>query len=393
MLPSALQPPAGAGLFAERVIDWQKVHGRHDLPWQNTRDPYRIWVSEIMLQQTQVAAVIPYYRRFIARFPDVATLADASEQDVLEHWSGLGYYARGRNLHGAARIIVQQYGGAFPNSLEAVRALPGIGRSTAAAICAFAFGERAAILDGNVKRVLARHQGIPGFPGDKHVQDALWQRAEALLPDAGVEPYTQGLMDLGANICVRRKPACTLCPVAADCIAQREGSIAQIPAPRPAKVLPERETTMLVLWHAGEVLLQKRPSIGIWGGLWSFPEAQDSDIESAVARLGLRALNMLPLALVDHGFTHFKLRITPVLVAVSRPPLRVSEDGFAWLSAEAALASAIPAPVKQILVGLHGPDAQPNAQLCSAFSATDSRAISEHDVAGFEKRTHLLQRR
>ena len=360
---SELQQPSIAGAFAERVIDWQKVHGRHDLPWQNTRDPYRIWVSEIMLQQTQVAAVIPYYQRFMARFPDIANLANASEQDVLEHWSGLGYYARGRNLHSAARIIVQQHGGNFPRSLDAVCALPGIGRSTAAAICAFAFGARAAILDGNVKRVLARHEGVPGYPGDKRVQDALWQRADALLPHTGVERYTQGLMDLGANICMRRKPACRLCPVAVDCIARRDGSIAQIPAPRPAKILPERQTTMLVLWHAGEVLLQKRPSLGIWGGLWSFPEARDGDIENAVACLGLETLTMTPLALVDHGFTHFKLRITPVLAAVSRPPLSVREDGYTWLSAEAALAAAIPAPVKQILIGLHRPDAQLNAQL------------------------------
>jgi A/G-specific adenine glycosylase len=339
--------------FSTRIIEWQHKHGRHDLPWQNTRDPYRIWVSEIMLQQTQVSAVIPYYQRFIARFRNVQTLAAADEDEVLTHWSGLGYYARGRNLHRAARLIVERHAGTFPPQFESVLALPGVGRSTAAAICVFAFGQRRAILDGNVRRVLARHAGIGGYPGDKRVQDRLWQQAESLLPASGVEAYTQGLMDLGAGLCSRISPDCVACPVGESCIARRDGLTAQVPCPRPTRTLPQRETAMLILMSGGEVLLEKRPASGIWGGLWSFPEVGEDRIEDAALRYGARPDRLSRLTVVEHGFTHFKLRIRPVLAQVTSPP-GTQEPGLLWLTVEDALGAAVPAPVKRILGELRG---------------------------------------
>jgi A/G-specific adenine glycosylase len=338
--------------FAARIVAWQARHGRHDLPWQNTRDAYRIWVSEIMLQQTQVAAVIPFYRRFMDRFPDVPALAGATQDAVLEHWSGLGYYARGRNLHRAAQIVMEQYAGQFPRTLDAIAALPGIGRSTAAAICVFAYGARAAILDGNVKRVLARHQSIEGYPGHPPVQDRLWHCAEALLPESGLERYTQGLMDLGSRICLRTKPACGLCPVAGDCAARIAGSIARLPTPRPTRVLPQRHTTMLILQHAREVLLERRPASGIWGGLWSFPQTEQADFEQTLAQFCVDVRTVTRLQSLEHGFTHYKLRIDPVLIEVGRPALRAGEAGCIWLSMEDALGSAIPTPVRRILRAL-----------------------------------------
>ena len=334
--------------FATRVIRWQRQHGRHDLPWQGTRDAYRIWVSEIMLQQTQVSAVIPYYRRFLGRFPDVQSLAAASEDDVLACWSGLGYYARGRNLHRAARLIVERHAGVFPRAFEAVCALPGVGRSTAAAICVFAFGQRRAILDGNVKRVLTRHEGIAGFPGNKTVQDRLWVIAEARLTARDVRAYTQGLMDLGAGLCTRRNPDCGRCPLAQTCVARRDGLTEQLPAARPGKRLPQRETAMLILLNAGEVLLEKRPAGGIWGGLWSFPEVDEGQIECAALVYGARADSFSSLAPVEHGFTHFKLRILPLVAHVARE-LRAEQPGRVWLPLDDALTAPIPAPIRRIL--------------------------------------------
>jgi A/G-specific adenine glycosylase len=338
--------------FASRIIAWQRVHGRHDLPWQNTRDPYRIWLSEIMLQQTQVNAVIPYFRRFIARFPDLATLAAATEDDVLTVWAGLGYYARGRNLHKAAQTICGDLGGVFPGSREAVCALPGVGRSTAAAICVFAYGARHAILDGNVKRVLARHYGIEGYPGDKRIETALWAQSEAALPQADLEAYTQGLMDLGAGLCARAKPRCSECPVRETCVAFREGRTAQLPAARPIRVLPERHTTMLILASQGELLLEKRPSPGIWGGLWCFPEVDGSRVAAeCITRYGLQPDRIEPMSEIDHGFTHFRLRITPMVAHAMRRPV-AEEPGTLWLTVEEALGAAIPVPVKRILQAL-----------------------------------------
>jgi A/G-specific adenine glycosylase len=337
--------------FAARITAWQRVSGRHGLPWQNTRDPYRIWLSEIMLQQTQVAAVIPYFKRFLGRFPDLLSLAAATEDEVLSHWSGLGYYARGRNLYRAARVIVEQHGGVFPREFAAVCALPGIGRSTAAAICVFASGARRAILDGNVKRVLARHDCIEGYPGDKRVQDRLWQSAETLLPDHDVECYTQGLMDLGAAVCIRHAPRCGDCPVAESCVARREGLTERLPSAKPSKALPERETTMLILLSGREVLLERRPAAGIWGGLWSFPETRRDGIEDAARRFGVGLAGFTHLEPMDHGFTHYKLRIEPVVAQVMRRP-QAEEPGLVWLSVEDALGAAIPTPVRRILQSL-----------------------------------------
>ena len=337
--------------FARKLIAWQRNHGRNDLPWQGTRDPYRIWVSEIMLQQTQVATVIPYFVRFMARFPDVAALAASDLDDVLAHWAGLGYYSRARNLHRAALAIRDLHGGRFPEAFEDVVALPGIGRSTAAAIVVFAHGAHHAILDGNVKRVLARACGIEGYPGDKAVAESLWGAAERLLPNAGIESYTQGLMDLGATVCLRRQPHCLLCPVSRSCAALRDGRIAELPAPRPRRALPHRTTVMLVLAHGRELLLEKRPAPGIWGGLWCFPElARGEDAQTVAARrfgATVRASEWLPD--VEHGFTHFSLTISPQRIDVSDVQPRAGEGDYRWMSIEDVMEAGIPAPVKRIV--------------------------------------------
>jgi A/G-specific adenine glycosylase len=337
--------------FASKLIAWQKRHGRHDLPWQNTRDAYALWVSEIMLQQTQVAAVIPYYQRFMQRFPDIGALAAASRDEVLAHWSGLGYYSRARNLHEAAQIVAREHGGAFPEDYEQVLALPGIGRSTAAAVCVFAFGARRAILDGNVKRVLARYFGIEGYPGDRRIEEDLWSRAQAMLPAREIEAYTQGLMDLGAGVCARRRPRCEACPLHGDCIARQRGLVDRLPTPKPKKTLPHKTTVMLVLQHAGEVLLEKRPATGIWGGLWSFPELAPGEDAAAICaqRFGARVMALQALPVLEHGFTHFRLSITPQRLRVTALAPRAAEAGHVWLPLAQARTAAIPTPVRRIL--------------------------------------------
>jgi A/G-specific adenine glycosylase len=311
--------------FAQKVVRWQGRHGRRDLPWQGTRDPYRIWLSEVMLQQTQVSTVIPYYERFIQKYPTPQALARASEEQVMELWSGLGYYARGRNLHRAARLIAQQ---GFPRSAEAMAELPGVGRSTAAAIAAFAYAERAAILDGNVKRVLARVFGV----GD---EKSLWPLAERLLPQKGIEAYTQGLMDLGATVCTRGNPQCGRCPVSDACVARKEDRIAELPAPRERRALPQKEVTWLLLRHRGAVLVERRPAPGIWGGLWCPPELN-----------GKRPARAKALPAIEHGFTHFRLRIRPLLCEVQK------RSAGRWLKLEEAGTAALPAPVKALLARL-----------------------------------------
>ncbi len=340
--------------FATRLLAWHKRHGRHDLPWQGTRDPYRIWVSEIMLQQTQVAAVIPYYERFLTRFPDIAALASAPQDEVLRLWSGLGYYSRARNLRRAAQVVLERHNGAFPRALDAIQALPGIGRSTAAAIAAFAYAERAAILDGNVKRVLARHFAIAGFPGEKAVEERLWQLAEAELPAKDIGRYTQALMDLGATQCTRAKPRCDGCPLAQSCRALALGRVRDFPAPRPAKSVPLRATHMLLLVRAGEVLLEKRPPSGIWGGLWSLPELEHSADARAHCRssYGCSIAKPRALAPLAHGFTHFKLDIRPLLCRVQKFTPAAREAGHMWLTLEEARVAAIPAPVRKLLLSL-----------------------------------------
>lgn len=330
--------------FAPTLIRWQKAAGRHDLPWQQKghADPYRVWLSEIMLQQTQVATVIPYYRRFLARFPDLAGLAAAPAEEVMTLWSGLGYYARARNLQRAAQEIVAAHDGRFPQRIEDIERLPGIGRSTAAAIAVFAFGARAAILDGNVKRVLARVFGIAGFPGEKKVAVRLWALAESLLPARDLAAYTQGLMDLGATLCLLRRPRCGDCPVAAQCVARREDRVAELPTPRPRRAVPQRAVSVLVLLRRGRVLLVRRPPKGIWGGLLSLPELPEGNIPRCYR-------DAAPLPVVRHAFTHFRLDITPLLCKVSRCN---TPAGGIWLSLKQLDEAPLPAPIRKILQNL-----------------------------------------
>ncbi|NMG17691.1 A/G-specific adenine glycosylase [Aromatoleum bremense] len=345
--------------FAARLIDWHRHHGRHDLPWQHTSgrppDPYRIWLSEIMLQQTQVDTVIPYYARFLARFPDLATLAAAPVDDVLALWSGLGYYARARNLHKAAQVVVDLHGSDFPSHAAAIARLPGIGRSTAAAIAAFAFGERAAILDGNVKRVLCRVFGVDGFPGERAVEARLWALAESLLPDSGVGTYIQAQMDLGATVCRRSRPACARCPLADSCVARREDRIAELPAARPRKAVPQRRVRVAVIHAAGRVLLERRPPAGIWGGLLALPEIPDSEPDAGrwlQTRFGLAPRASLPLAPLNHAFTHFRLEITPIRFEVCEAGRNLAEAGHRWLALADLDAAGLPTPVRRILDAL-----------------------------------------
>jgi A/G-specific adenine glycosylase len=352
--------------FSTAIICWQKQHGRHALPWQNTRDAYRIWLSEIMLQQTQVAAVIPYYQRFLIRFPDVQSLAAAAPEEVMEHWSGLGYYSRARNLHRCAQQVVAEYGGAFPSDPAVLAELPGIGRSTAAAIAAFSYGTRAAILDGNVKRVFCRVFGIDGFPGAKPVEDALWRRAVALLPQREVEAYTQGLMDMGATLCTRSKPSCNVCPLAQRCVALAAARVHQLPVRKPKKAIPEKHTAMLVITDGDHVLLEQRPDSGIWGGLLSLPEVGhlggadigprqefDTLIEYAVAPFGVWG-SCERLQPFSHGFTHFKLHVVPYRVRLVRRLERAGEGTHVWLKTDRLAGAALPAPVKKLLLALFG---------------------------------------
>jgi A/G-specific adenine glycosylase len=283
-------------------------------------------------------------------------LAAAPLDEVLASWSGLGYYSRARNLHRAAQAVMAQHGGKFPETPDAIMELPGIGRSTAAAILVFAFGKRSAILDGNVKRVLARVRGIAGYPGETAVAAQLWREAEALLPKTGLRPYTQGLMDLGATVCARRKPRCTECPVQNLCVAYKTGRVSELPAPKPRKALPQRRTMMLVLQRAGEILLEKRPATGIWGGMWSFPEEHaDADAVAACAqRYGATVRLREPLPLIAHGFTHFRLDILPQPATVSAWPQRAEEPGRLWITPDDALRAAVPAPVRGIIEQLIG---------------------------------------
>ena len=342
--------------FASRVVRWQRTHGRHGLPWQGTRDAYRIWLSEVMLQQTQVATVIPYYERFLARFPDVAALAAAPEDDVMALWSGLGYYARARNLHRAAREVVEQHGGVFPVASQALAKLPGIGRSTAAAIAAFACGERGAILDGNVRRVLARHAGIAGDPASSEVMSRLWSVAEARLPRRGIEAYTQGMMDLGADVCLPRRPLCLVCPVNADCIARIANRVDELPGRRVRAPAKRKRIVMLVVLSRGEVLLEKRPPSGIWGGLWSLPETDVGDTpREALARdWGLDALEVEALEPFEHAFTHFTLEVEPWRVRLGKSTRLAEGKAATWMPLSDLAGAALPSPVRKLLARLRG---------------------------------------
>jgi len=339
--------------FAPALLDWFDRHGRHDLPWQHPRTPYRVWLSEIMLQQTQVAVVVPYFARFVDALPDVPALARASQDDVLALWSGLGYYARARNLHAAARRCMDLHGGDLPRDLDALQALPGIGRSTAGAILSQAWGDRAAILDGNVKRVLARLFGIEGWPGLPKVEKQLWAIAANLLPEARLADYTQAQMDFGATLCTRADPACAACPLREACVAHREGRTAELPHPKPGKPLPEREARMLLVEDDhGRVLLQRRPPTGVWAALWSLPEHADATtsrdwFDQHLAGDFARAQALAP---VLHGFTHYRLRILPMRIADVRPRDAVGDNpGMRWASRAELQAIGLPAPVRRLL--------------------------------------------
>ena len=343
-------------LNSDLLLAWFDRHGRHDLPWQQPRTPYRVWVSEIMLQQTQVSTVIPYFERFMDRFPDILRLADASQDEVLHLWTGLGYYARGRNLHKAAQQIRDQHQGQFPQDYDTVLALPGIGRSTAGAILAQALDQRHAILDGNVKRVLTRYYAIAGWPGTKAVENQLWALAEAGTPQQRLADYTQAIMDLGATVC-GRTPTCPACPLEASCRARIEGDPRTYPTPRPRKVLPVRETTMLLLRNAeGLLLLEQRPPAGIWGGLWSLPEcpADTDPTEFCQTRLGLKLNHAEAGPHLRHTFSHFHLNITTLLARVSPLNQAIMEGRpQVWYNNRRPDARGLPAPVKTLLEGLN----------------------------------------
>ncbi|MDD3650018.1 A/G-specific adenine glycosylase [Immundisolibacter sp.] len=341
--------------FAERLLAWHARAGRHDLPWQRPRTPYRVWVSEIMLQQTQVATVIPYFERFMARFADLPALAAAPLDEVLHLWTGLGYYARARHLHRAAAQVCREHGGELPTDIEALAALPGIGRSTAAAILAQAHDQRQPILDGNVKRVLCRHRAVAGWPGAAAVQKTLWQLAERYTPPGDAAAYTQAIMDLGALVCTRHRPRCADCPVAADCLAHTTASVADYPQPRPRRVLPQRETALLLLRRDdGSVLLERRPPAGVWGGLWSLPQ-----FDGDPATLAERCRQRFGIAISGpvrrgepfvHTFSHFRLRITPLECTVAPAAAALDAPDLLWYNPIDPPRLGLATPIRRLLV-------------------------------------------
>jgi len=351
--------------FGARVLAWYTAAGRHDLPWQRERTAYRVWVSEVMLQQTQVATVAPYFARFVERFPDVQTLADSPLDVVLHNWSGLGYYARARNLHRAAVIIRDEYAGEFPRDFDSVVELPGVGRSTAGAILALAFDERHPILDGNVKRVLARWGAVEGFPGSTRVAKALWALSESVTPPDRAADFTQAIMDLGATLCTRANPACDRCPVEDDCIARQQDRIADFPGVRPTRSRPQREVVWLVLRRQESVLLEQRPAAGIWGGLWGFPEFASlaqaeralEDLRGSAPALGEVAI----AATIMHAFSHFDLAITPLFADLDLAGARVREGpAQTWYNSRAPAELGLAAPVATLLRTLaEAPDDEP----------------------------------
>ena len=353
--------------FSKQLIAWQRQHGRHGLPWQQSQDPYRVWLSEIMLQQTQVKAVIPYYLKFLGAFPTVYALAKAPQQEVMAHWAGLGYYARARNLHRCAQRIVEEFDGVFPSQASLLATLPGIGSSTAAAIAAFCHGERVSILDGNVKRVLARYQAIHGDPGKKEIERQLWQVATALLPSQStlkkdphaMASHTQGLMDLGSMICTRSSPKCAVCPVQSSCLAHAQDLTQVLPTPRARKIIPDRETSMLIIEHEQHLVLEQRPQRGIWGGLWSLPETHpgwEPDQHPAWESGARDSVTLSSLAGFQHAFTHFRLHVQPYsmrFTGPARPDLSWLGDTslMRWVPFAEMDDYGLPKPVKTLLSG------------------------------------------
>jgi len=355
---SAPPPRIAGGLLA-----WYRRHGRKDLPWKQAASAYPVWVSEIMLQQTQAATVVAYFQRFMARFPDVASLAKAHEDEVLHLWSGLGYYSRARNLHAAAKRIRERRKGRLPDNLQDWLALPGVGRSTAGAILALSQGQRHPILDGNVKRVLCRYHGIETWPGEAATAKNLWALAEHHTPSKGVAEYTQAIMDLGATLCTRSRPDCDACPLRRDCRARASGRVAALPVPKPRKARPERDTRFLILRDANQaVLLIRRPPSGVWPGLWGFPECTPIEDPGLICRqrFGLAPVSTQFLPPRCHGFTHFRLHIEPILMDVDPDSAahagRVMEAGSAlWYNSASPDRIGMATPVRRILDDLSQP--------------------------------------
>ncbi|MCV6636448.1 A/G-specific adenine glycosylase [Candidatus Albibeggiatoa sp. nov. NOAA] len=335
--------------FSERVLHWFAQHGRKDLPWQQHKTAYKVWVSEIMLQQTQVSTVIPYYEKFMQRFPTVQDLATAKQDEVLHYWTGLGYYARARNLHHAAQQICQEFQGELPRDIEQLQSLKGIGQSTAGAVLALTYGQRHAILDGNVKRVLARHHAVEGWTGNKKISDQLWIFAEQHTPEQQVSDYTQAMMDLGATVCTRTKPCCTLCPIQTSCVAYQNQSQTQYPTPKPRKTLPVKNTHFLLLHTKdNQILLQQRPNKGLWGGLWVFPECElETDISAfCKTQWDLTISDYETWATFRHSFTHFHLEITPIYIGLDQ---KIPIDNGDWYQLSQPQNWGLAAPVVRLL--------------------------------------------
>jgi A/G-specific adenine glycosylase len=339
-------------VFQRAVLDWFDQHGRTNLPWQQEINPYRVWVSEIMLQQTQVSTVIPYFERFITSFPDVETLASAPLDNVLHHWTGLGYYARARNMHKTAVLVSTQLKGQFPSSIDGLCELPGIGRSTAGAISSIAFKIPATILDGNVKRVLARFSATEGWPGRSEVVQKLWLVAETYTPEKRIADYTQAMMDLGATLCTRSSPNCEHCPLVSDCIAHREGNQTNYPGKKPKKKLPVRSAFFLLIQNPqGEILLQQNPPAGLWGGLWVMPQIEShNQLAEHCLTMGLKIIDHQILPAQRHTFSHFHLDYQPIRINASEDSSAVAEGrNQVWYNPQKPLSLGMPAPIKALL--------------------------------------------
>lgn len=340
--------------FSQALLGWFDIHGRKHLPWQHPITPYRVWLSEIMLQQTQVDTVIPYFLRFLEHFPNVEALASAPQDEVLHLWTGLGYYARARNLHKCAQMLTAEHQGKFPDDVEKLGKLPGIGPSTAAAITSIAFEQSTAILDGNVKRVLARFHAVEGWPGNSKVADNLWQYAHKHMPPKRCRDYTQAIMDLGATLCTRSKPKCTECPMAKKCKAYKQNKVLDFPGKKPKKDKPTKETQMLLILNTdGGIFLEQRPQTGIWGGLWSLPELEMSDnVEEYVLNRFGECLSVRQHEHIKHIFSHYTLLIHPVSVQLKSPVNTISDTGKVWYSKKVPQKLGLAAPVKKLLHSL-----------------------------------------
>ncbi|TDF34549.1 A/G-specific adenine glycosylase [Alteromonadaceae bacterium M269] len=342
---------ADLSYFSSQVVQWFDKYGRKTLPWQHNKTPYRVWVSEIMLQQTQVATVIPYYQRFMERFPEVIDLANAEEDEVLHYWTGLGYYARARNLHKTAKKVCSDYNGIFPETIDEMQELPGVGRSTAGAILSLAGGQAQPILDGNVKRVIARHFAVEGWPGQAKVLQKLWDFSERLTPEENTAKYNQAMMDIGATVCTRSKPQCSLCPVDETCVASENGTQANFPGKKPKKQIPVKSTVMIIPKWEKSLLLYRRPSSGLWGGLYSFYEAEGIEqVEVKAQSLGVAKYELEQLDEFRHTFSHFHLDIRPVLLHLnSAPAMKVQSSSEHWFDLNEPSNLGVAAPTKKLL--------------------------------------------